>query len=37
MRYHGDVVRMRENSIQLNGWAIGKTPETKIRFRVTDG
>ena len=37
MRYHVDVVRIRENSIQLNGWAIGKTPETKIRFRVTDG
>lgn len=36
MRYHIDVVRVRENSIQINGWAIGKTPEERIRFRVTD-
>lgn len=37
MRYSVDVVRIRENTIQLNGWAIGKTPETKISYRVEDG
>lgn len=37
MKYSVDVVRIRENSIQLNGWAIGKTPESKIQFRVLDG
>ena len=26
MKCNVDVVRIRENSIQLNGWAIGKTP-----------
>lgn len=36
MKYRVDVVRIRENSIQLNGWAIGKTPESKIRFLVED-
>ncbi len=36
MRYSVDVVRIRENSIQLNGWAIGKTPEAKISYRVED-
>ncbi len=29
MKCNVDVVRIRENSIQLNGWAIGKTPETE--------
>ena len=36
MKHKVDVVRIRENSIQLNGWAIGKTPESKITFRVED-
>ena len=36
MKYRVDVVRIRENSIQLNGWAIGKTPESKISFFVED-
>lgn len=36
MRYSVDVVRIRENSIQLNGWAIGKKPETEITYRVED-
>ena len=36
MKYRVDVVRIRENSIQLNGWAIGKTPESKISFSVED-
>lgn len=36
MKYKVDVVRIRENSIQLNGWALGKTPESRISFRVED-
>ena len=34
MKCNVDVVRIRENSIQLNGWAIGKTPETEITYQV---
>ena len=26
MKYKVDVVRIRENSITLNGWALGKSP-----------
>ena len=37
MKCNVDVVRIRENSIQLNGWAIGKTPETEITYQVEDG
>ena len=33
MKYKVDVVRIRENSITLNGWALGKTPESKVTFR----
>lgn len=36
MRYSVDVVRIRENSIQLNGWAIGKTPDSEITYSVED-
>ena len=36
MKYSVDVVRIRENSIQLNGWAIGKTPESRITDGVED-
>ncbi len=36
MKYKIDVVRIRENSITLNGWVIGKTPESKASFRVLD-
>lgn len=36
MKFNVDVVRIRENSIQLNGWAIGKTPEALITFAVED-
>lgn len=36
MKCKVDVVRIRENSIQLNGWAIGKSPETKITCMVED-
>lgn len=34
MKYKIDVVRIRENSITLNGWVIGKTPDSKAAFRV---
>ncbi len=34
MKYKIDVVRIRENSIQINGWVIGRTPESKTDFRV---
>ena len=37
MKQNVDVVRIRENSIQLNGWVIGKTPESVPEFQVTDG
>ena len=36
MKYKIDVVRIRENSITLNGWVIGKSPESKATFRVED-
>lgn len=36
MKFNVDVVRIRENTIQLNGWAIGKTPDSKITYRVED-
>ena len=36
MRYNVDVVRIRENSITLNGWAIGKTPEETAEFSIED-
>ena len=37
MKHNVDVVRIRENSIQLNGWVIGKTPESRPEFAVEDG
>lgn len=37
MKYKIDVVRIRENSITLNGWAIGPSPENRATFRVEDG
>lgn len=36
MRYKVDVVRIRENTIQINGWAIGKNPASAVEFRVED-
>lgn len=36
MKYKIDVVRIRENSITLNGWVIGKTPESRADFEVED-
>lgn len=37
MKHNVDVVRIRENSIQLNGWVIGKTPRSAPEFQVEDG
>lgn len=37
MRYKIDVARIRENSIVLNGWVIGSSPESKAEFAVLDG
>ena len=36
MKYKVDVVRIRENTIQLNGWAIGNRPESPVEFAVED-
>jgi len=36
MKYKIDVVRIRENSITLNGWVVGKSPESKASFLVED-
>lgn len=36
MKYKIDVARIRENSIVLNGWVIGRSPETKAGFSVLD-
>ena len=36
MKYKIDVVRIRENSITLNGWVIGKSPESRAQFKVED-
>lgn len=36
MKYKIDVVRIRENSITLNGWIIGRMPDVKAYFEVLD-
>lgn len=36
MKYKIDVVRIRENTITLNGWVVGKSPDSKATFRVED-
>ncbi len=36
MKHNVDVVRIRENSIQLNGWVIGRTPDSVPEFEVED-
>lgn len=36
MKHNVDVVRIRENSIQLNGWVVGKTPQSQPAFWVED-
>ncbi|MBE5981181.1 MAG: glycosyltransferase family 2 protein [Paenibacillaceae bacterium] len=34
MKYKIDVMRIRDNSIVLNGWVIGRTPEEEVQFQV---
>lgn len=36
MKYKIDVVRIRENSITLNGWVLGKNPDSRAAFSVED-
>lgn len=36
MKYKIDVMRIRDNSIVLNGWVIGRTPEEEVQFQVVD-
>ena len=36
MKYKIDVVRIRENSITLNGWVIGRSPQSEAAFTVED-
>lgn len=36
MKYKIDVVRIRENSLTLNGWVVGKDPEARAEFFVED-
>lgn len=36
MKYKIDVVRIRENSITLNGWVLGKAPDSQADFSVED-
>ena len=33
MKYKIDIVRIRENSITLNGWVLGKSPESRATLR----
>lgn len=37
MKYKIDVVRIRENYITLNGWVVGKRPESAVLYTVLDG
>ncbi|WP_124065193.1 glycosyltransferase family 2 protein [Clostridium sp. E02] len=37
MKYKIDVARIRENSIVLNGWVIGKELDDEVEFQVMDG
>ncbi len=36
MKFKVDVVRIRENNIQLNGWVVGQTPESSPGFQILD-
>lgn len=36
MKYKIDVVRIRENSITLNGWVVGNGPESEPSFEIED-
>ena len=36
MKYKIDIVRIRENEITLNGWVIGRDPQSQAAFAVED-
>ncbi len=36
MKHKVDIVRIRENNITLNGWVIGKTPQSEVKFAILD-
>lgn len=36
MKYKIDIVRVRENRITINGWVVGKRPESDVKFKVLD-
>ena len=36
MKFKIDVIRVRENHITLNGWVVGRSPASKVEFRVCD-
>ena len=36
MKYKIDVIRVRENHISLNGWVVGKHPESEVHYVVKD-
>lgn len=37
MKYKIDVVRIRENYITLNGWTVGKNPQSGVLYSILDG
>jgi GT2 family glycosyltransferase len=37
MKYKIDVIRLRENRITLNGWVVGKNPDSGVLYSVLDG
>ncbi|MFT4107813.1 MAG: glycosyltransferase family 2 protein [Lacrimispora sp.] len=37
MKYKIDIARIRENSMILNGWVIGRAEESEAEFQVLDG
>lgn len=36
MKYKVDIVRIRENTITLNGWVIGKDKDSRPEFKILD-
>ena len=36
MKYSVEVMRVREQTIQLNGWAVESNPDSVITYRVED-
>lgn len=36
MKYSVEVMRVREQTIQLNGWAVENDPDSVITYRIED-